>query len=323
MKRFKSKKGFKKRNIFKLMIILFIVYFSFSFSIKYLMKNKIKDKVTNQVLINYLLKAGSNNTIDLNDNNSLFNINVNTSNLLLKTSLNNMVSESNILFKDNYDENTIVTKYFEDPNNYTVNRPLIYIYNTHQLEEYSNSNVSMYDASPNVLMASYILKEKLNDIGLPTIVEETNISQLLQANNWNYNYSYKASRMLVKSAMEQNSTLMYFIDLHRDSLPKDRSTLTIDNKSYAKVLFVIGTDHSNYQQNLVFANRLNEIINSKVDNLSKGVLEKGGEGVNGIYNQDLNNNLILIEIGGPENTIDEVTNTINVIASALYDYIKG
>ena len=77
-----------------------------------------------------------------------------------------MINDDAVVLEDNYNEETIVTKYFEDPNNYVVNKPIIYIYNTHQLEEYSNSNVSNYDASPNVLMASYILKEKLNDLNI-------------------------------------------------------------------------------------------------------------------------------------------------------------
>ena len=31
---------------------------------------------------------------------------------------------------------------------------------------------------------------------------------------------------------------------------------------------------------------------------------------------------MLIELGGPENTIDEVTNSLNIIADSLYDLIK-
>ena len=129
--------------------------------------------------------------------------------------------------------------------------------------------------------------------------------------------------MLVQSAIENNSTLMYFIDLHRDSLSKDRTTLTVNNVSYAKVLFVIGTDHENYTKNLELAHKISDMINTKINQLSKGVIEKGGQGVNGIYNQDLNSNSLLIEIGGPENTIDEVTNTLSVIADVLYELIKG
>ncbi len=324
MKRFKARKTKRSRIkiITKLIFVVGLIYFSFSFCMNNIINKKIKNKVTNKVIINYLLKTGSNNLIEANSNQDLFDINMNTSNFMLKTSLNNLIDDSSVVFEDSYDENTIVTKYFEDPNKYQVNEPMIYIYNTHQLEEYSNTNVNMYDASPNVLMASYILKEKLNDLSLPTIVEETNISQILTTNNWKYSYSYLASKMLVEDALSKNKSLKYIIDLHRDSMPKDRTTLTVDSKSYAKVLFVVGTEHDNYSANLNIAKHLSDIINSKVSGLSKGVLEKGGPGNNGVYNQDLSSNALLIELGGPENTIDEVSNTISIIADSLYDLIK-
>ena len=321
MGRFKARKK-SKIKYFKILIIILICYCSFSWSLKYLFNKKIKEKVTNKVIINYLLKTSTNKLIETNSNNDLFNINFNSSNILLKSSLNNMVDDSALVFEDNYNEETIVTKYFEDPNNYVVKKPIIYIYNTHQLEEYSNSNVANYDASPNVLMASYILKEKLNDLNIPTIVEQTDITEILRTNSWKYNYSYKASRLLIEDTLSKNDSIKYIIDLHRDSMPKDRTTLSFENKNYAKVLFVVGIDHQNYENNLNIANKLNEIINTKVNNLSKGVLQKGGKGNNGIYNQDLNSNAMLIEIGGPENTIDEVTNTLKIIADSLYDLIK-
>lgn len=321
MKKFKA----KRKSKFKLLKIIFVIgicYFSFSYSLKFLINKKIKNKVTNKVIINYLLKTSSNNLVKLNKNNDLFNLNFNSSTILLKTGLNNMINDDAVVLEDNYNEETIVTKYFEDPNNYIVNKPIIYIYNTHQLEEYSNSNVSNYDASPNVLMASYILKEKLNDLNIPTIVEQTNINQILDTNNWKYNYSYKASKMLIEDALSKNDSLKYIIDLHRDSLPKDKTTLINNNVKYAKILFVVGLEHKNYESNLQIAEKLNEIINSKIPNISKGVLKKGGKGNNGIYNQDLNSNAMLIELGGPENTIDEVTNSLNIIADSLYDLIK-
>ncbi len=321
MKRFKAKKK-RKIKLVKVFIILLLIYFSFSFCFKFLYQKKIKDKISNKVIINYLLKTSANNMIETNKNHDLFNINFNSANLLLKTSLNNLIDDSAVVFEDSYNEDTIVTKYFEDPNKYVVNKPLIYLYNSHQLEEYSNSNVNMYNTSPNVLMASYILKEKLNDLNIPTIVEETDINEILNINNWKYSYSYKASRLLIEDALSKNDTLKYLIDIHRDSISKNSTTLTIDNKSYAKVLFVVGIEYDGYETNLNLAQKLSDIINSKCDNLSKGVLEKGGKGNNGVYNQDLSSNALLIEIGGPDNTIDEVTNTLSVIADSLYDLIK-
>ena len=85
MKRFKAKKKKKKMWIFKLISILIITYMSFSFSLKYLFKKEIKDKVDNKVIINYLLKHSSNNLVELNKNNDLFDINLNSQVLLLKT----------------------------------------------------------------------------------------------------------------------------------------------------------------------------------------------------------------------------------------------
>ena len=322
MKRFKAKKK-KKYYLIKILFIIGLIYISFSYSFKFLYNKKIKDKVSNKVIINYLLKTSANNLIETNKNNDLFNINFNSSSLLLKTSMNHLIDDSAVVFEDSYDEESIVTKYFEDPNKYNVKKPLIYLYNSHQLEDYSNSNVNMYDASPNVLMASYILKEKLNDLNIPTIVEETDITELLNINNWKYSYSYKASRMLVEDALAKNDSLKYIIDIHRDSVPKNTTTLTLNNKSYAKILFVVGIEHENYEQNIAIAQRLSDIVNSKCDSLSKGILKKGGKGNNGIYNQDLSSNALLIEVGGPENTIDEVTNTLTVIANSLYDLVNS
>jgi stage II sporulation protein P len=57
--------------------------------------------------------------------------------------------------------------------------------------------------------------------------------------------------------------------------------------------------------------------------LTRGLAIKSGKGVNGIYNQDMSENAILIELGGQYNSIVEVNNTITILTKALYAYIKG
>mgnify|MGYP003305959477 CR=1 FL=1 len=47
------------------------------------------------------------------------------------------------------------------PNAVDIENPIIYIYNSHQLENYSSTNYEAYNITPNVMMASYILKEML------------------------------------------------------------------------------------------------------------------------------------------------------------------
>ena len=55
----------------------------------------------------------------------------------------------------------------------------------------------------------------------------------------------------------------------------------------------------------------------------KGIYKKEGEGVNGVYNQDFSNRTILIEVGGPENTIDEVYETLLVLSEVLTEVINN
>lgn len=225
---------------------------------------------------------------------------------------------------DNSKPTEQTTKYIADPKpEANTKDPRVYIYNTHQLENYSMKNLEAYNITPNVMMASYLLREKLNNNGISSIVEEGDINEFMKLNSWTNKDSYKASRTFMTNALEKYQNLDLLIDLHRDAITKNASTITIDKKNYAKVLFVIGLNNKNYQQNLELSNHLNTLINQKYPNLSRGVLTKKGAGVNGIYNQDLHGKAILIECGGYENTIDEVSNTIEALSMVLTEYLGG
>ena len=65
------------------------------------------------------------------------------------------------------------------------------------------------------------------------------------------------------------------------------------------------------------------MINNKYPGLSRGVIKKQGAGVNGVYNQDISPKSMLIEIGGYENTFEEVMCTVEALSKILYEYIKG
>ena len=200
--------------------------------------------------------------------------------------------------------------------------PLIYIYNTHQTEEYETSTILDYSIKPTVTITNYILEEIFNKNKLYTYVEESNIKEILNKNSWNYSYSYKATRTLLEQRKQEYPTLKYFIDIHRDSITKDKTTININNKSYAKILFLIGLENPNYQENLSFTEKLNNLINQKYPNLSKGIYKKGGPGVNGVYNQDFSKYLILVEMGGYQNTPIEVLNSSLALAECFMEVIN-
>ena len=67
---------------------------------------------------------------------------------------------------------------------------------------------------------------------------------------------------------------------------------------------------------------MTNLIAAKYPTLTRGIVVKTGNNVNGIYNQDLADNIILLEVGGHNNSFDEVNNTIIVIAQIIGDYIN-
>ena len=331
LKRAKNNKKILKIKRIKYIVLIVFTYSIFSYTFYNSFKNTAKE--TNAEFINYLLNNGSSHfykeykfpkvinktllyllKIDFSNPESLFNENIIGYGVDALDREDDEYSDLEKLKEISY--------YIEDPNRVDIKNPVVYIYNSHQLENYNNDNLSIYGITPNVLMASYLLKEKLNERGISTIVEDTNLTEFLELNNWDYASSYKASRIFMLDKQNTYSSLKYYIDIHRDSVGKDKSTITINNKTYARILFVVGLEHSNYQKNLNLANELNELFDKKYKGISRGVYKKEGASVNGIYNQDISSNVMLIELGGVDNNIDEVMNTINVISEILSIYIN-
>ncbi len=327
-KRFKSKRQTKKKFIIKLIFITITVVIIYSMISSFLLKIKLSS--SNEEFLKQLLQDSNHHLIyEKNDNNILDNILEIVYKIDIKkpiTILQNVfnyeedVTQMVVTSSDNKIE-PVNSNYIKDPNPKEVKNPKVYIYNTHQTENYSYKKYEEYNITPNVMMSSYILREKLNNRGIPTLVETSNVSDLLNANGWSYSSSYKASRYFVEDALKKYESLELIIDLHRDSIKKSASTIEINSKKYAKVLFVIGKEYKSYEKNLKLANTLNDRINKRYKGLSRGVMQKSGSGVNGIYNQDLSPNIVLIECGGMENSIDEVMNTLEIIADIIEEYL--
>lgn len=333
-KRFKSKKKNKKYTKTKILLVLLCIYFisNLTFSIlkekKIVINNKdfvktlldsnnniVKKEYDSNKIINSIVKLFSD--VDITDPVTALNKNISTT--VVKVDKNNEHNDN----YDNISELEKVSKYIEDPNPKEVKEPIVYIYNSHQLENYNSSNLEVYNIKPNVMMASYMLRENLNNAKINTIVEETDVTEILKVNNWTGSSAYKVTRMLINDAKSKNKNLNYFLDIHRDSVSKDKTTIEINGKSYARFYFVIGLENKNYEQNMKFATKLSDMLNSSHKGISKGILQKQGKNVNGVYNQDIHKNVLLIEVGGVDNTIEEVKNSIDVLSNVLIKYING
>ena len=88
-------------------------------------------------------------------------------------------------------------------------------------------------------------------------------------------------------------------------------------------VFPIGLENPNYEKNLQFTTLINDKMNEKYPGLSKGIYKKGGEGVNGVYNQDFSSKVILLEIGGYENSLSEVLNSVIAFSDCFMEVING
>lgn len=299
-KKFKIRKKRKSHNY---TIIIILLLLSLFYSFNYI--NKLEIIISSKKYINNIL-------------NDSFNISI--SNLL--NHINKDIFNSPIFFlKEQLKYSNESTKMVNASFN-QKEKPIVYIYNSHQREQYSYKYLEDYNIVPTVLTASYMLSEKLNNYGIYTIVEENDILKYMSDNNLDHSGSYIASRYFLNKIMSEYDSINLFIDLHRDAINHNNSYIQLNGKDYAKILFVIGLENPNYQNNLKIVEKLNLIINNKYPNLSRGIMKKQGYGVNGVYNQDLNSNVILIEIGGHENNIEEVNNTLDLMAIVIKEYLN-
>ena len=297
-----------KIKLFKIVIIIIIVIISFSYTIKYLDNVELNiDKSTLDILI----EESENTNIKRKIISKIVNI-VSEKEIINPVSI---VVNSYKVRSDEEKVSNIDTKVEKVETTKTI----VYIYNTHQGEKYESPKEININYS--VLDASYYLQKVLKKYNIESIVESKSINDILTTNKWNYASSYRVSRMFLESAKKDIPSLEYYIDIHRDSVSKNKSTIEINGKKYAKVMLLLGLENDNYKENEKNIIKLEEWLETNYKGISRGIYRKKGKGVNGIYNQDFSSNCFLIEVGGEENTFEEVENTIDVIAEMLNYYI--
>lgn len=282
MKKFKTKKYVNKKNM--LYIIFFIILIIIFLYLSHFKLNNNYELFINHITNNFLNQKEKQKPLYYLMNNLDFFIN------------DYLFVEDDVLLKKE-------------------NLPLIYIYNTHNQETYKETD----GVKANVLTTSKMLKDALNKYNIDSIVENEKVSDYLDGN---YNDSYKISRRFLESIVLNNHTLNYFIDIHRDSVKEDYTQIVIGDKEYAKIMFVLGLENKNYQQNKQLMEKMNNYLNEFYPGLSRGIYEKSGSGVNGVYNQDFHKNTLLIEVGGVDSNLVSVANSTEILAKTLY-YVIG
>lgn len=192
----------------------------------------------------------------------------------------------------------------------------VFIYHTHYTESFlpelkgTDHPNTAYDNKINIGRVGERFGESLEKLGIGAQVYTGGYQA-------EWNKLYQASREKVVAVMKQDKDLRYFIDIHRDSQRRAKTTKEIDGKNYARVAFVIGTAHPHWEKNEQLARKLHNKLNELYPGLSKGVFRKSRAMGNGEYNQSLSPNSLLMEVGGVDNTFAETYRTADALARAL------
>lgn len=284
MKKMKLKKP-KRVNFIVFLIIICILFLVVNFLLKKIELN------SNELFVKKLLQKS--NYYLINEN-----LDTNLTYKLFKFDLKNPITIMDKVFA--YEKDIQTFAYIQ--NNF-VDNPRVYIYSTHPNEKYIDNTISY---------ASLILQEKLNSLQVETIVEERSVVDYLEDNNLEFDDSYKATREFLSDKLKTYDFDL-IIDLHRDAV--NNTTVKINNKEYAKIMFV---QNVNYKDNITLANKLNDILNEKYPGITRGIYNKYVDN----FNQDLNNNVLLIELGGNTNTFEQVNNSIDALAYSIKELLN-
>lgn len=205
---------------------------------------------------------------------------------------------------------------------YEDDSPSVMLYYTHTSESYCVTEDDKYaikqnnsdDSSKNVIVCGNTIYDILtNKYGVGVINDITK-------NDVDYNNAYDASEKLLQETLADETTIDLAIDIHRDGYTaggeKYGPSIEYEGKSYAPIMFVMGTDclseNDNWESNMKLAMLLIEKMEEKVPGITKGMsLRKD------TYLSEYANKGLLIEIGFSGNYVDEAKNTAEVFAEAL------
>lgn len=205
--------------------------------------------------------------------------------------------------------------------------PLVGFYNSHAYESYISemaerparlADVITDDNGKNVVLVSRELAKLLSENhGIATV--HSSAHHHLQGYSW----SYAHSRLTAERLLEEYPTVRVLIDIHRDSDMREKTVAMIDGVPVARVRLVVGRgganlDNPRYETTRAFADAIFATMESKYPGLVRDIYEQDTR-----FNQDLLPACMLLEIGGPENTMEEALRAAALMADVLQEVIRA
>jgi stage II sporulation protein P len=206
----------------------------------------------------------------------------------------------------------------------TDGKPVVYIYHTHNRESFLPELRGVTDPDQ-----AYDKEKNITSVGerLLQSLKAKHIYAIQTKNDYWFKgdvaNEYDLSRKTVQEVLKKYDSIKMVFDIHRDSLPRDKTTVKINGQDVARVYFIIGGSNKNKEKNEEFALKLHNKLNQMYPGVSKGAhVAIPNPAFDTRYNQDLFSNSVLIEIGGPENTLEEEYRAADILAEVIATVAK-
>lgn len=183
--------------------------------------------------------------------------------------------------------------------------PGILLYHTHASETFIPGSASPEKEPTVVTVGAELARILEKDYGL-TVLHHQDVYDLPRRD------AYKKARPAMEKIISENPGLELVIDLHRDGIPRSKTTATMEGRELAKILLVHGSRNPQSEINLELTLCLQRELEAVMPSLSRGIIYQDF-----IYNQDLHPYAALIEVGSHENSIDEALRTLPYLAEAI------
>lgn len=186
--------------------------------------------------------------------------------------------------------------------------PVALVYHNHITESFEPSSGKTFSLNLEETVAflgEELVRQMQEQYGLP-LIHHRGVYDQPRAT------AYEKARPVVKELLAENPQLNMVIDLHRDGVRREVTTVALNGAETGKILLIIGTRHPGWESNLAFAMGVHHVLETVAPGISRGVRRQ-----NFSYNQDLHPQAILVEVGGHENTMEEALRAIPYLADAL------
>lgn len=207
--------------------------------------------------------------------------------------------------------------------------PTVLILHSHGTESYekegSYTETSPYrtlDTNYNMVSVGDRVAEILESGGIQVIHDRT------LHDYPSYNDAYSNARKAIADTLAENPGICLVLDLHRDAAEdasgkQKRSSVTIDGKTAANLMLVMGSDkgslsYPNWEKNLALAVKLQAQLEQTNPGLCKPI-----KLVTHRYNQDLSTGALLIEVGTAGNTHAEALAAAEYLAEGILSLANG